>query len=268
MPDEKGVRSLYVVESCDSSCVGSVLGVQKVRKRTRFFSFSKKKKTPWKQWLSAALERGFSVAWLPLDREKAAALNETAMQEFFRSVEGFPYGFPTFLFGLLDTPSSNLPPPISSEIITLVLPVLARILPREIDLVFGGALNHRLNTTGLVVCCSFFFALKRLLSGLSISQIIEIAHNRSLSLADLYTIPEQGTCVLFRSQPCQYLEDSWKYSNNTRSMVCNVFWTNLVRSGGLFGQLEFQAEEATPSDSYEKSFPSLFVLILCSKDTA
>jgi hypothetical protein len=40
------------------------------------------------------------------------------------SVLGLPYGFHNFLFGWIDTPEENLPPPATLELVVVLLPVL------------------------------------------------------------------------------------------------------------------------------------------------
>jgi len=45
-----------------------------------------------------------NVAVLPLSEESRKKFNVTAAVEFFKKVEGLPYGYHNFLFGWIDTP--------------------------------------------------------------------------------------------------------------------------------------------------------------------
>jgi hypothetical protein len=58
----------------------------------------------WKEWKKYAHNAGFNVAVLPLSPESRAKFNVTAAVEWFKSVEGMPYGYHNFLFGWIDTP--------------------------------------------------------------------------------------------------------------------------------------------------------------------
>ena len=80
-------EQLYVVESCQSSCVGSQIvrasdkGVAcplSSTPRPTWSTHSRAQgvqKTLWKEWMPRAIERNFSVAWLPLADEYSQAFN-------------------------------------------------------------------------------------------------------------------------------------------------------------------------------------------------
>lgn len=51
----------------------------------------------------------FNVVWAPLSKESRAKYDEKASLAFFRSQEGFNYGYSTLLTGWLDTYKNNMP---------------------------------------------------------------------------------------------------------------------------------------------------------------
>jgi hypothetical protein len=48
-----------------------------------------------------------------------AVFNESAAAAFVQSVVGMPYGFHNFIYGFIDTPEQNFPPPLSSEFLAV-----------------------------------------------------------------------------------------------------------------------------------------------------
>eukprot|EP01096_Ripella_sp_DP13-Kostka_P010370 TRINITY_DN4071_c0_g1_i1.p1 TRINITY_DN4071_c0_g1~~TRINITY_DN4071_c0_g1_i1.p1 ORF type:complete len:509 (-),score=167.09 TRINITY_DN4071_c0_g1_i1:77-1576(-) len=196
-------HQLYVTESCDSSCVGNVTGIQK---------------TLWKDWKERAIARNFSASWLPLGPSARASFNETAAVEWFKSVEGLPYGSHNFFFGWVDTPNANFPSPLSMEFVIVALPIFDRILPDLIqDWIIDG-LNFRLQANWT-----------------TIEEVYADCEAKRIPVAKLFTIPEQ---------------DSWIYPDGP-SMVCNVFWTEMLKAAGVFEGVELQGTEFTPKDSYQ-----------------
>ena len=128
-------------------------------------------------------------------------------------------------FCWLDTLDENTPYPLSMELFTVVIPIALDLLKLDKTLdVATQALNHRIGTTNLTVRECYVEAMKR-----------------GMSIAQLYTIPEQ---------------DSWVYSyedgRSGPSMVCDVFVTSMWKAGGLFGNMssEIQATEFTNWDAY------------------
>jgi|Transcript_37401 hypothetical protein len=68
------------------------------------------------QWIEWADNASFNIALLPLKPEVRAKFNETAVYDWFKTVEGMPYGFHNFLFGWIDTPNDNFPPILAPEV--------------------------------------------------------------------------------------------------------------------------------------------------------
>ena len=78
-------------------------------------------KTPYKQWIEWAKNADFNVVHMPLSAEARAKFNESAAIEFYKKMEGLPYGYHNFLFGQFDTPTDNLPPLMPPGIVEIVL---------------------------------------------------------------------------------------------------------------------------------------------------
>jgi len=185
-------------------------------------------RTPWKQWLKQAKAAGYNVAYLPLSAKYQKLFDEKKAYQWFKTVEGLPYGFHNMIFSWLDTPHDNYPPPLSSEFF-MVLGQFVETIVRDFtgnnfttfDFV-GQALNHRLGTKGL-----------------SITDAYMVAGQRGISFADLVTMPEQ---------------DAWVYQfSNNRSgpaMVCDVFVTEMYKAAGIFGNMDLQGAEFTNWDVY------------------
>lgn len=62
----------------------------------------------------------FHVFYMPLSETKRAQFNETAAIEYFNKVEGLPYGFHNFLYGLVDTPYDNWPTIMPKDFVPVV----------------------------------------------------------------------------------------------------------------------------------------------------
>jgi len=149
---------------------------------------------------------------------------------FFRSVQGLPYGFHNLFTGWIDTPEDNYPPPLTSQLVQLLAPFVEWLLQSEIDIgetydFVRQGLNYRLETTGL-----------------SIGQAYMLASQQGLSFTDLITLPEQDSWTFINGAPF----------NSGPSMVCDVFVTRMWKAGGIFGSLtdQFQASEFTNWDAY------------------
>lgn len=99
------------------------------------------------QWIEWARNSGFNVAILPLSSEYQALFNETAAYEFFKTVEGLPYGYHNFLFGWIDTPDKSYPPLLDADLVPVVFSILEKFIPKAVDTFLNQALNKRLNTT-------------------------------------------------------------------------------------------------------------------------
>eukprot|EP01091_Cochliopodium_minus_P010277 TRINITY_DN2685_c0_g1_i1.p1 TRINITY_DN2685_c0_g1~~TRINITY_DN2685_c0_g1_i1.p1 ORF type:complete len:499 (+),score=112.43 TRINITY_DN2685_c0_g1_i1:11-1507(+) len=211
---------LYICESTVNSNYWPTNGIQR---------------TPFDQWMKQAMEAHYNVVWLPLSDESASKFDVNGAIDFFKRTEGLPYGFNNMFFCWIDTLADNTPFPLTMELFTVVIPNALHIMKLDATLdVATQALNHRLGT-----------------SNLTIRQSYAEATRRGISLAELYTIPEQ---------------DNWNYTfsdgRTGPSMVCDVFVTHMWKAGGLFGNIsnQIQATEFTNFDAYSlKIFNSSFV---------
>jgi len=175
-------------------------------------------KTPYRQWMNPSSD--VLVVMARLRPELQEKFNNESAIAFFNKVDGLPYGYENFVFGWIDTLNGNYPPPATGEDIPTLLTLMYYLIPSAADLIFGKGLNLRLGTTGL-----------------SIMQILDECDARNISAAELVTYPEQ---------------DNYIYSNPTGPrMVCDVFVLSMYKQAGIFGDLEFQATELTPKDSYQ-----------------
>jgi hypothetical protein len=180
-------------------------------------------RTPYEEWIEYAHDASYNVVHLPLSAESQARFNETAAVEFFKRVEGLPYGYHNMLFGWIDTESDNFPPPLSLEMVTTGFAILDALDPKIIGSFWGEALNKRLGTQGL-----------------NVSQCYAVAQQRGITLGQLLTMVEQ---------------DSWVYSDGL-SMVCDVYIVELWKAAGLFGNItdSIQGTEFTNWDAYSLNF--------------
>jgi hypothetical protein len=179
-------------------------------------------KTQWDKWISDAIAAEYMVSIFPLSPENQKKFNETAALEFFKSVEGHPYGFSNFIFGWIDG-AHNYPPPLSNQLIATVFALVDRLYPTGANIIYLDGLNLRLEQWGLPACGDM-------------ECVIAILDAKNLSFDDLMAIPEQ---------------DNWNYPDG-KNMVCDVFVLSMYKAGGLFGSLasQIQATEQTPRDSY------------------
>ena len=177
-------------------------------------------RTPYKQWLEWADNADVSVTILPLKPEIREKFNATAAYEWFKTVEGLPYGYHNFLFGWIDTANDSFPPVVHPEFLPPMLAIVESISPAKSS-VFNEAINKRLGTENL-----------------TIPQMAEVIEERGLTFSEVYAIPEQ---------------DDWVYSDG-KSLVCSSFVVAFWKAGGLFGDMEIQATEFTPRDAYSLTF--------------
>ena len=84
-----------------STVVLEVDGVLSVVESTDGWYWPKRgiQRNDWETWKKWAMNAGFNVAVLPLSEESRKKFNQTAAEEFFKKVEGLPYGYHNFLFG-------------------------------------------------------------------------------------------------------------------------------------------------------------------------
>ena len=151
-----------------------------------------------------------SVAVLPLSAEARAKFDVKKAEEFFKSMEGYPYGYHNFVFGWVDTARDNFPPLLDPEFAVVVFSILERIIPAQITQFLTEALNQRLGTKGLTIP----------------EVSIELA-NRGLQWGDMWAMVER---------------DEWVYSDGP-SMVCSAFAAAIYKAGGLFEGMDIQATE-------------------------
>jgi len=153
---------------------------------------------------------------------------KTAAIQFYKSVEGLPYGFHNLFTGWLDTAEGNYPVPLSSHLTFLIMCFGEVLLQQTLGLgqtfdFFAQTMNHRLGT-----------------SGLNVVEVYMEAQKRGMSLTDLVIMPEL---------------DQWNFQDDNQtgpSMVCNVFVMRMWKVGGIFGDLtnQIQAGEFTNWDAY------------------
>ena len=53
--------------------------------------------------------------------------NVSAAIEWFKSVEGYPYGFHNFLFGWIDTPLDSCPPLLDIDMVNPLFAILEKL---------------------------------------------------------------------------------------------------------------------------------------------
>jgi len=197
-------------------------------------------KTPWNQWLQQAMAAEYQVVLSPLapEYQKIFDSNVDAVAAWFETVEGLPYGFHNLIFGWVDTAEDNYPPPLSSHLTMVMVPVINDLMNYLMNSttydIWNQPLNKRLGTTGLTV-----------------TDLYEYAQQKGISFTDLITIVE---------------EDSWNYENeggvSGPSMVCDVLVMRIWKAGGIFGNLTdlIQAGEFTNWDAYSMAiFDSNYV---------
>ena len=130
-----GERELYVMESQD--------GWYWPRHGIQMNKFS--------QWIEWANNASFNVVVLPLKEEVSAKFNETAVYEWFKTVEGMPYGYHNFLFGWIDTVNDNYPPVLQAPLFPIAFRLVEKLAPSAIKTMFTLAINKRLGTEDLQI---------------------------------------------------------------------------------------------------------------------
>jgi hypothetical protein len=166
------------------------------------------------QWADNA---SFNVVVLPLKPEVQAQFNETAVYEWFKTVEGTPYGYHNFIFGWIDTPSSNMPPFLQPELLPIAFRAVEELIPEAIATVYNLAINKRLGTEYLSVS----------------SLEVEAVKQNTTLLDSMATVKEEG----------------WWYPDGV-SYVCSSFVLAAYKRSGILGDLDLQATEFTPRDVY------------------
>lgn len=202
--EENGTRELYILES-QAAWYWPRTGLQMNK---------------FSNWIKWAENASFMVCLLPLKPEVREIFNETAVLDWFKTVEGTPYGFHNFIFGWIDTATQNLPPILSPELLTIGFSLVERVIPSAIASIYGLAMNKRLGTFGL-----------------TIPELQVVAGQQGKSLLDVQAEVEM---------------DGWWYPDGY-SYVCSSFVFELYKKAGIMGSLDIQGVEMTPKDVYSLS---------------
>ena len=114
----------------------------------------------------------FNVAVLPLTQESRERFDLKKAEEFFKEMEGLPYGYHNFLFGWIDTPRDNYPPVLDPEVFLPLFSHLERIYEFPINRILTQALNKRLGVENR-----------------KLDEIALIIAERGLSMGDVMAMP-------------------------------------------------------------------------------
>ena len=152
----------------------------------------------------------FNVALLPLKKEMADKFDEKKAYEYFKTVEGMPYGYHNFLFGWIDTAKDNYPPLLPAEFIPIGFQIFDSLLPSVGSMFIGEAINKRLGTQNLTFAELIGEAAKQ---GKTMNEVMAVVEN-----------------------------DEWYYSDGY-SMVCSSFVVAMYKHSGMLGDLNIQATE-------------------------
>jgi len=177
--------------------------------------------TPYKQWIKWARNADYMVTWIPLKKEYSERFNATAAYEFFKTLEGMPYGFPSFAFTWIDTKDANYPSIVDPQFFAPFFAAMDKVSPLISEQICSLGLNMRLGTENL-----------------NVSQIVEEVYKRNMTLEELYAIPEQ---------------EGWMYPDGP-SYVCSSLVVALWKAGGLFGDTVINSVEFTGTDLYRLTF--------------
>ena len=186
-----------------------------------YWPVHKIQKNPFQQWVKYADNADFHVIILPLKDELREKFDTESAIKWYKEMEGYPYGYHNFLFSWLDTPNSNLPYVLPSELVPVAFDLLDHLLPSTVSSFFFEAMNFRLGTKDLRM------------KGLAAE-----ASHRNMTLMEVASMPEL---------------DKWIYSDGP-SYVCSCFVISIYKAGGLFGDFEINANEFTPKDLYTIDF--------------
>lgn len=159
---------------------------------------------------------------MPLSAESRAKFDVEKANEWFRSVEGLPYGYHNFLYGWVDTAEDNWPAVLGKDLVPVAFAMIEKISKNTTDIFFTGALNKHLGTDGL-----------------NITEIAVEAATRGLNISEVMAMVEV---------------DGWKYKGEYHdglSMVCSSFVANYWKAAGIFGDLNIYGQEWGPKDVYQ-----------------
>jgi len=211
--------TLYVAESTANDSYWPTNGIQR---------------TPYKQWISQAKAAGFQVVHAPLNAKMAAAFDETKANAWFKTVEGYNYGYHNMLWGWIDTVNDNYPcvapnytQCLSWDTVVVLFGLLDKVAPAASDLILNQAWNIRLGSHGL-----------------RMADLLMLADQKKIVANTIPTIVEQDSFVY----------NTTRYGKDMPgpSMVCCVFVCHTWKAAGLFDNLdsEVNCAELTNWDDY------------------
>jgi hypothetical protein len=87
------------------------------------------------------------ISYHPLREDLRKKFNKTKALEFYKTVDGKPYGMKNFFFAGIDTTSSNLPLDYPFEFFPILFSILGKINPGLAQMVAGEGLSLRLGLT-------------------------------------------------------------------------------------------------------------------------
>lgn len=200
--DENNKRDLYIVESRDGTDWPQN-GVQR-----NLYSI----------WSKCVTEEEDNIAFLPLNSEMSKKFNEKKAWDYFNTVKGTPYGYPTVILTWIDTIKDNYPPLLDIDYSYSLLMLLEERGYKLVTEIMGEALNKRLGTQNL-----------------NYKDIAIEAFKQGKTIAQLLAVPELDGTI---------------YSIG-ESNVCSELVAKLWKAGGLFGNFLVQGSEFTPKDIYQ-----------------
>ena len=175
-------------------------------------------RTKWEQWIEWAYNADFNVAILPLREEYRKKLDEKKANDWFINVaEGLNYGYHNFIFTWIDTVDKNFPFVLTHEIVELFFSIISYVDPKVSDKLLTEAVNIRLGTKGL-----------------TLQQAIAEGARQGKTFEEILAEPETEGRVY---------SDGYNY-------VCSAFVIAFWKHGGLFGDLEIEPNEFSPSNIY------------------
>lgn len=172
------------------------------------------------QWIQWADDASFNIVVLPLKPEVRAAFNSTSAFEWFKTVEGLPYGYHNFAYGWIDTANDNFPALLSGELLVVLMPIVEQLIPSQFMSLFGEGLNIRLGTKGLTM-----------------PELAQVAYSQGMTMQDVMAMVEV---------------EGWEYSDGL-SYVCSSFVLSFYKNAGILGDLTVYGPEFTPRDVYSLS---------------
>lgn len=200
---DKKDGELYICESQDGGYWPLATGIQR---------------TPYEKWMEYAVKADYNVAHIPLRKDLADKYDEEKVWEFFKEVQGMPFGFRNMIFSWVDTENENFPDILDLDFLYISLTILEGIDKKLGSLMQGEALNKRLGTTDL-----------------DLKSIVVEAHKQNKTIHSLFAeVEKEG----------QMYSDGIQY-------VCSCFVIATQKRAGIFGDLELNATEFTSKDVYE-----------------